>query len=39
MTFLSRRHALLAGGSALLLPSFARAQAAWPAGPVTFIVG
>ena len=39
MTFLTRRHALALGGSTLLLPSFARAQAAWPAGPVTFVVG
>ena len=39
MTFLTRRHALALGGSSLLLPSFARAQAAWPAGPVTFLVG
>ena len=39
MTFLSRRHALIAGGSAFLLPSLAHAQSAWPAGPVTFVVG
>ena len=39
MTIISRRQALALGGSSLLLPSFARAQAAWPAGPVTFVVG
>ena len=39
MTMISRRHALALGGSSLLLPSFAHAQAAWPAGPVTFTVG
>ena len=39
MTFLTRRHTLALGGGSLLLPSFARAQAAWPAGPVTFVVG
>ena len=39
MTFITRRHALAFGGSSFLLPSFARAQAAWPAGPVTFMVG
>jgi tripartite-type tricarboxylate transporter receptor subunit TctC len=38
MITLSRRHALALGSGALLLPSFARAQA-WPNGPVTFIVG
>jgi tripartite-type tricarboxylate transporter receptor subunit TctC len=35
---ITRRHAL-AGSSALLLPGLARAQAAWPTGPVTFVVG
>ena len=35
----SRRSALALGGSALLLPSSLRAQAAWPTGPVTFVVG
>jgi tripartite-type tricarboxylate transporter receptor subunit TctC len=39
MTTINRRHALTLGGSALLLPSFARAQAAWPTSPVTFVVG
>lgn len=39
MTMISRRQSLVAGGSALLLPSFARAQTAWPASPVTFVVG
>lgn len=39
MTVLSRRHALALGGSSLLLPSALRAQAAWPSGPVTFVVG
>ncbi len=39
MTMINRRQALAAGGSALLLPSLARAEAAWPAGPVTFTVG
>src|SRR5262245_17492816 len=36
---LTRRHALAAGSSALLLPSALRAQATWPNGPVTFVVG
>jgi tripartite-type tricarboxylate transporter receptor subunit TctC len=39
MSNLTRRHALALGPGALLLPSLARAQAAWPAGPVTFVVG
>ena len=39
MTTISRRHALALGGTSLLLPSTLRAQAAWPAGPVTFVVG
>ena len=40
MTLLTRRNSLALGGSALLLPaSLARAQATWPAGPVTFVVG
>ncbi len=39
MTIISRRQALAIGGSALFLPSFARAQVAWPTGPVTFTVG
>jgi tripartite-type tricarboxylate transporter receptor subunit TctC len=40
MHSMSRRHALAAGGVSLLLPSSSlRAQAAWPTGPVTFVVG
>jgi tripartite-type tricarboxylate transporter receptor subunit TctC len=39
MTILTRRHALALGSSAFLLPSTLRAQAAWPNGPVTFVVG
>jgi tripartite-type tricarboxylate transporter receptor subunit TctC len=39
MISLTRRHALAFGSGALLLPSGLRAQAAWPTGPVTFIVG
>lgn len=36
---ITRRHALALGGSSLLLPSPLYAQAAWPTGPVTFVVG
>ena len=39
MNILTRRHALALGSGALLLPSGLRAQSAWPAGPVTFVVG
>jgi len=39
MSNLTRRHALALGSGALLLPSSLRAQAAWPAGPVSFVVG
>ena len=39
MSKVTRRHALALGGSSLLLPSAVRAQANWPAGPVTFVVG
>jgi tripartite-type tricarboxylate transporter receptor subunit TctC len=39
MTLITRRHALALGSSAFLLPSTLRAQAAWPNGPVTFVVG
>lgn len=39
MPMITRRHALVAGSSSLLLPSLARAQSAWPTGPVTFVVG
>ncbi|HYR65186.1 MAG TPA: tripartite tricarboxylate transporter substrate-binding protein, partial [Reyranella sp.] len=35
----TRRNALILGSSALLLPSAVRAQAGWPSGPVTLIVG
>ena len=36
---ITRRHALALGGSSMLLPSVSHAQANWPAGPVTFVVG
>jgi tripartite-type tricarboxylate transporter receptor subunit TctC len=39
MINLTRRHTLALGSGALLLPSSLRAQAAWPTGPVTFVVG
>ena len=39
MTRFTRRHALALGSGALLLPSSLRAQATWPSGPVTFVVG
>lgn len=39
MNALSRRHALALGTGTLLLPSGLRAQATWPNGPVTFVVG
>ena len=39
MITISRRHALALGSGALLLPSSLRAQATWPNGPVTFVVG
>ena len=39
MNTLNRRHALALGTGALLLPSSLRAQATWPNGPVTFVVG
>ena len=39
MDALSRRYALALGSSAVLLPRAARAQVAWPSGPVTFVVG
>ena len=39
MITMSRRHALALGSGALLLPSSLRAQATWPNGPVTFVVG
>jgi hypothetical protein len=37
MTTINRRQTLALGSSAFLLPSFAHAQATWPAGPVTFV--
>jgi tripartite-type tricarboxylate transporter receptor subunit TctC len=39
MNALTRRNALALGSTSLLLPSALRAQAAWPTGPVTFVVG
>ena len=39
MTRITRRDALALGSTALLLPSSLRAQATWPTGPVTFVVG
>ncbi len=39
MITLSRRQALALGGGAVLMPSALHAQAAWPAQPVTFVVG
>ena len=39
MSQVTRRHALALGGSALILPSTVHAQANWPTGPVTFVVG
>jgi tripartite-type tricarboxylate transporter receptor subunit TctC len=39
MNALTRRNALALGSTSLLLPSALRAQVAWPAGPVTFVVG
>ena len=39
MIAITRRNALLAGTSSLLLPSALHAQATWPNGPVTFVVG
>jgi tripartite-type tricarboxylate transporter receptor subunit TctC len=39
MTRITRRHALALGSTSLLLPASLRAQATWPSGPVTFVVG
>jgi tripartite-type tricarboxylate transporter receptor subunit TctC len=39
MNKITRRHALALGSTTLFLPSASRAQAAWPTGPVTFVVG
>ena len=36
---LTRRRAVALGAAAVALPSPPRAQAAWPTGPVTFVVG
>jgi len=38
MQVIGRRHALIVGSSALLLPAGLRAQS-WPSGPVTLVVG
>ena len=39
MTVFTRRRAIALGGTAAALPSSLRAQAPWPAGTVTFVVG
>ncbi|MBS0519639.1 MAG: tripartite tricarboxylate transporter substrate binding protein, partial [Proteobacteria bacterium] len=39
MTRITRRRALAAGASTLLLPQVLRAEGTWPSGPVTLIVG
>jgi tripartite-type tricarboxylate transporter receptor subunit TctC len=39
MAILTRRHALALGTGGILLPGLAGAQAAWPASPITFVVG
>lgn len=39
MTAFTRRHAVALGATAFALPSLLRAQATWPTGPVTFVVG
>ncbi|WIM13525.1 tripartite tricarboxylate transporter substrate binding protein [Enhydrobacter sp.] len=39
MQHFTRRRTLAAGASTLLLPSVARADAGWPTGPVTMVVG
>ena len=39
MTVLTRRRAVALGVAAFALPSSPRAQASWPTGPVTFVVG
>jgi tripartite-type tricarboxylate transporter receptor subunit TctC len=39
VTVFTRRRAVGLGAAALALPSSLRAQAAWPTGPVTFVVG
>src|SRR5260370_8191860 len=39
VTVFTRRRMVALGMSTLALPSSLRAQAAWPTGPVTFVVG
>ena len=39
MINITRRHALALGSTALVVPASLRAQATWPNGPVTFVVG
>ena len=39
MKTITRRSTVALGSTALLLPGLARAQAAWPTQPVTFVVG
>ncbi len=39
MAVFTRRRAVALGTAAVTLPSSLRAQAAWPTGPVTFVVG
>jgi tripartite-type tricarboxylate transporter receptor subunit TctC len=39
VTVFTRRRAVALGMSAAVFPSSLSAQAAWPAGPVTFVVG
>jgi len=39
MTLFTRRRAVALGLGAAALPSSLRAQAIWPTGPVTFVVG
>src|SRR6185436_7365517 len=39
VSHITRRHGLALGAGAILMPGLVRAQAAWPNGPVTFVVG
>jgi tripartite-type tricarboxylate transporter receptor subunit TctC len=39
MAVFTRRRVAALGAAAVVLPSSLRAQAAWPTGPVTFVVG